>query len=603
MMARPRLANPTASGQSHYFRAATHNAELARGISSDYDVMFDESTQTVTTRDGTGRFLWPWNTERVGGARHAAVGTTVTITNTGTSGGADFRASLADFAAGSGDWEIKLPSSITLDLAHYDTLSCCIVPDASPSRRLFVTGQGSLPTADTMPATSAVGACSVILGPSGATIIWALISIPSPSSAKITWTGVKVAPQDRINYGGIVAIYSAGGTTLADYPSGQVFDRCWLSGDGSGDAVPVGFKCNGWANAVMDTWITGCADILAGSNESKAMIGYDATRHNYFRRVMFEASGEGFMFGGADPSNGNSGLLDPADNFFYDCAFTKKLAWMTAGGGGGPIAMKNNFEMKNARRITMLNVVCFRMHCSSQSDHIVLNNTVNGSANNSSNCLEDIVIHNLVGRDGYSAISANARTDGGAGIPTTQAKRICITNARFENLGKNWPGSASDEEGCILRGGGAFQGFLLDQFTWTSDATATSVFTGDFKIFGEPIATDGQASNVVLTNMAGAIKRIRYTTAGPASNGVPVIAAWASSYTWAGNAWYGTITDGGTYTPGLTNYADAATMGFNTTTGAVGSPASGVGYGGVSPGCVKARLDTMNSAMSWAYSR
>jgi IPT/TIG domain len=319
----------------------TANVEYARGVTSTYDVTINETTGAV----GADSILWNWPAERVGAARHAAITTNrITVTTTGSTGWADFVSAVSTARGGTGDWEIIVPTSADIEQDGEYELT---FPNG---RRLYVTA-ASLQTADVMP--NRAGAFATF---AGATFSRAKIWGISDAGTNVTLTGIRWKCRAEVAFAMLAATPSGTVTGLSDYASQIVLDRCQFDGNGRND-VRRGIIGNVNQMAMLETEVL---DISA--NFENAGFGcWSGARFCYFRNVNLEASGIGFLPGGAAPALPNTGTLDPRDFFFYRCAATKRDNWMpptsgtfAAGQGkdGTVRTVKNNWETKNIQRCT-----------------------------------------------------------------------------------------------------------------------------------------------------------------------------------------------------------------------------------------------------------
>src|SRR5262245_15094907 len=134
---------------------------------------------------------------------------------------------------------------------------------------------------------------------------------------------------------------SSAQTALSQIPNNLVVDRVYIHGD-----AEKGQK-RGIALNSGETTITGCyiADVKAIGQDSQAIGGWNGPGPFRITNNYLEAAGENLMFGGADPGVPN---LVPSDITITDNAFAKPTAWRSEKWG-----VKNLFELKNARRVTI----------------------------------------------------------------------------------------------------------------------------------------------------------------------------------------------------------------------------------------------------------
>lgn len=585
-----------------YFRPATLNAEYPRGITSDYDVLVNEATGAATTRDGSGSFLWDWKTQRVGGARHAAItsGKRIVISGSGSAAGDALVSAYNTALADTGDYEFLVPADVQIigDAEAGWTMSTGSGDQST--RRFFFTFNGTLPTADVMPSEATLAACCVMRGRDGA-YASSVIRMGSHLLPKTTWTGITVQPQGDLYYFGIFEVRNASATTLAEHPSGHIWDRCKMDADVSADCRS-GILLQGFANAVLETWITG----VYSTTEGKGIGGYSGVKHNYFRRVYGEARAEGFLLGGGADPVVCDGTCDPSDNFSDRCVAAKKAAWMSspdgANGPGTAIGgLKNGFETKNCRRWLILNCITYRACNTGQSHSMIFQNLVEGGDQNGPyNCNADIIVLNHVFRDIQNGLNVVSRISYGIAPPVNPSARIAFVNIRMENLGKSF--GTGGYQCNPMQITGDIQGLLLDKWTWIMDAGSEQ---NDVLRSYAAIASP---NNWMFTNLAGRALAWYGTDIYDSTKfGLPLLDAEflgsSVGYTWNGNAMFGTYQYGGTMTPGTTLYADATAMGFDTATGRLSGASLTAGVGGATPGCEHDYLDALKTELAWGFTR
>jgi len=132
---------------------------------------------------------------------------------------------------------------------------------------------------------------------------------------------------------------SSAQSNLDRVPSDLVVDRCYIHGD------PVrgqkrGIALNSASTTVMGSHIS---DIKSTSQDAQAIAGWNGPGPFLIENNYLEASGENFMLGGATP--GINGVV-PSDVVFRRNHVTRPASWRT-----GSWAVKNLFELKNARRV------------------------------------------------------------------------------------------------------------------------------------------------------------------------------------------------------------------------------------------------------------
>jgi len=141
--------------------------------------------------------------------------------------------------------------------------------------------------------------------------------------------------------GEIVGLGSSTQSSLASVPHDLAVDRCYVHGDPA-----VGQK-RGIALNSASTTITGSyiSDIKAACQDTQAIAGWNGPGPFSIANNYLEAAGENVMFGGGDPAIPN---LVPSDIVFENNTVAKPLEWRSQ-----RWQIKNLFELKNARRVTI----------------------------------------------------------------------------------------------------------------------------------------------------------------------------------------------------------------------------------------------------------
>jgi len=145
-----------------------------------------------------------------------------------------------------------------------------------------------------------------------------------------------------------VALGSGLETDATRLPHDIVLDRSWVHGDANW-GVKVGVALDAASVTVANSSIT---DVKSVAEESQAVRSTNGTGPFTLLNDRFEAAGENVMFGGADPAIAN---LVPSDIAIHYCDFAKPLAWKVGDPSyaGTHWLVKNLFELKNARRVTV----------------------------------------------------------------------------------------------------------------------------------------------------------------------------------------------------------------------------------------------------------
>ena len=222
----------------------------------------------------------------------------------------------------------------------------------------------------------------------------------------------------------LVELGSGKDTTIESEPSDIVIDRCYLHGNDAGN-YRRGVALNGVRLAVVDSYLENFHDTRS---DSQAIAGWNGAGPFKIVNNFLEAASENIMFGGADPA---IEFLVPADIEIRRNLSTKRIAWRTAG-----MAVKNAFELKNARRVLVDGNTFEHVWTSGQNGTAI----VLKSANQEGRCTwcvtEYVTFSNNIVRDAASGMAINAAEAGSKGLPLPRrASHIRVTNVLFENIG------------------------------------------------------------------------------------------------------------------------------------------------------------------------
>jgi hypothetical protein len=202
------------------------------------------------------------------------------------------------------------------------------------------------------------------------------INIPSEASeicivtAGFVQNGVRVSPGDAAAMakisGGTPAVVTTSAGAKAHFVFVEIFsptfvyntmdlfdstgitlERSYLHADPTTCTARRGIAGNGSHVIVQDSYLAGFCEFGA---DSQAFAMWDGDGPATLRNNYLEAASENVLFGGADPSVTNR---VPSDIVVVDNLIEKPMSWRTD--GAGPRNVKNCFELKNARRVTVQN--------------------------------------------------------------------------------------------------------------------------------------------------------------------------------------------------------------------------------------------------------
>jgi hypothetical protein len=198
------------------------------------------------------------------------------------------------------------------------------------------------------------------------------------------------------------------------------------------------------------------ANIWRMGQDSQAFCAWDGAGPYTITDNYLEAASENVMFGGA-----NSLAPDriPADILVDGNYFSKQLAWRGQGK-----TVKNLFELKSAKRVTIRNNVFEHNWTDAQSGNAIAFKVLNDDGGSPWSVLEDVLFEQNVVRDtegifnvlGYDSYQ-----------PSGRATRITIRNNVTEGTGR------------FLQAGGEIGTLTLDHNTVNQGGTFATLYKGD----------------------------------------------------------------------------------------------------------------------------
>ena len=171
----------------------------------------------------------------------------------------------------------------------------------------------------------------------------------APGASHYRFIGLEIAASPEVENTWALVRLGAGApeqTSLETVPHDLILDRLYIHGDTKRNC----FRCialNSARTAIIDSYVV---EGHAVGNDAQALCGWNGPGPFKIVNNRLEGSGENVMFGGADPAIPD---LVPSDiEFRYNHCF-KPLAWEIGDPAyaGIPWAVKNLFELKNARRV------------------------------------------------------------------------------------------------------------------------------------------------------------------------------------------------------------------------------------------------------------
>ena len=296
--------------------------------------------------------------------------------------------------------------------------------------------------------------------------------------------GIEVAPADGAFLHNLIALGSED-ADLTDVPHHIVFDRAYIHGDAK-KGGRRGVAMNGRDIAVINSHLSDFKEVGA---DSQAIAGWNGPGPFKIENNYLEAAGENVMFGGADPAiNG----LVPSDIQIVRNHFAKPLRWKIDHPSyeGTPWAVKNLFELKNARRVLVEGNLLEHNWPHAQNGFAILFTPRNQEGRAPWSVVEDVTFRNNMIRSVAAGFNILGRDDN---QESRQTRRIAIHNNVLSDVGGQWGGN-----------GRLFQ--LLDGTAGVSITHNTAERTSGGVVFGgdhDPHTAFVFQNNVVPDNGAG----------------------------------------------------------------------------------------------------
>jgi hypothetical protein len=273
-----------------------------------------------------------------------------------------------------------------------------------------------------MTPAAAVNAAKIVTASSDAAIK------TTAGSANWRFVGLEVARKVGTPYNyGIIVLGRGDEKVLSTLPRNIVLDRMYIHGtttDGTSRCVAF----NGTMLAVIDSHLGECH---AKGQDAQGVGGWNGPGPFLIENNRIEASGQGVMFGGADPVIAN---VSPSDitirrNYIY-----KPMTW-----GNGVWTVKAAFELKHGKRVLFEGNVIENHWADAQVGFAILLQTL--ADNNTSwawTTVQDIMIRNNLIKNATSGANVLSRVAyNGGPMPTNPTSRVVFLNNVFQNVGRD----------------------------------------------------------------------------------------------------------------------------------------------------------------------
>jgi len=271
-----------------------------------------------------------------------------------------------------------------------------------------------------------------------------------------------------------------------------------------------GVRGNGTQITLTRSYIS---NIWRIGQDSQAFCAWDGAGPYTITNNFLEAASENVMFGGADSRSSDR---VPSDILVEGNYFTKRLEWKGAG-----VAVKNLFELKSGRRITIRGNVFERNWTDAQTGYGILFKAVNQDGTAPWSLLEDVLFENNIVRDtenGFNILGHDYAQ------PSGQVTRVTIKNNLIFT------------PGVAFQVGGEVGELAIDHNTIAQGYTLMSLYHGTVWPAGATAARPGAYAVEHLTYTNNLAPHNQYGVKGQGTGvGTPSLIAHTVTFTWTNN--------------------------------------------------------------------
>lgn len=229
--------------------------------------------------------------------------------------------------------------------------------------------------------------------------------------------GIEVA-QPNVNLVYSLITFGSGDSdqnTLAKVANHFIVDRCYIHGHPDGE-LRRGITLNSSYTDILNSYI---ADVHQVGNDTQAIGGWNGPGPYTIKNNHLEGAGENVLFGGSDPWIQN---LVPSDIEIRQNYFYKPPAWRNRVPSW---SVKNNFELKNARRVLIDGNIFENCWIGGQHGEAVVFTARNQNGTAPWSILEDITFTNNIIKRVYNGFFIRGKDDT---YTSQQSKNITIAN-------------------------------------------------------------------------------------------------------------------------------------------------------------------------------
>jgi hypothetical protein len=215
-------------------------------------------------------------------------------------------------------------------------------------------------------------------------------------------------------------------TTLQAVPHHLMIDRSYIHGFDTQD-VQRGISLNSAETSITNSYIS---EVHGKGYDTQAICGWNGPGPFKIINNYLEGAGENVMFGGADAKIRN---LVPSDIEIRENYFFKPLSWKVdhPSYAGRHWTVKNLFELKNARRVTIDRNIFENNWVDAQAGYAVVFTVRNDEGTSPWSTIEDVTFTNNIVKNSPSALSLLGKDNL---KPSQRARGILISHNLFTDI-------------------------------------------------------------------------------------------------------------------------------------------------------------------------
>jgi hypothetical protein len=277
-----------------------------------------------------------------------------------------------------------------------------------------------------------------------------------------------------------------------------------------------GIRGNGRQITLTRSYI---GNIWRSGQDSQAFCAWDGAGPYTITNNYLEAASENVMFGGADSPSPDR---VPADILVEGNYFNKRPDWQ-----GQPLAVKNLFELKSAKRITIRGNLFERNWTDGQTGFGIVLKVANQQGTAPWSVLEDVLFENNVVRNTENGFNILGNDDA---QPSGRATRITIRNNLLVT------------PGIAFQLGGEIGTLTIDHNTVDQGYTLMALYTGTVWNAGAPYPRSGTFAVEQLTFANNLAWHHQYGVKGDGTaTGSPSLFAYTRTLNWTNNVLAGAV--------------------------------------------------------------